>query len=100
MPQHRAKLLIALEIRSGATSTGPSSNIASVPINCRCLWTAPTMISRSVGWVRAPQSIMGADRGSVELMRTVPRLRGLTNVNGNEGPLLKPVSWTEVALEV
>lgn len=51
------------------------------------------MISRSVWLVRAPQSIRGEDRGSVELVRTVPRLRGLTKVNGNEGPLLQPVSW-------
>ena len=76
----------------GASSTGASSCIAGVAISCLCLRTAASMISRSTGFVRAPQSINGADRGSVELMRTVPRLRGLRRARGMSGPLPKPVS--------
>lgn len=84
----------------GMSSIGPSSCIASVAMSPLCFLTAATIISTSAGFVSAPQSISGGSKGSRLLMKTVPRLRGLTKVRGISELLVKPVSRTEVVLEL
>lgn len=62
---------------NGATSVGPSTLIDGAFMISRAFRTRATATSRSDGSVAARKSTSGFARGSVELMLTVPRLKGL-----------------------